>query len=162
MNGLTLEAAEKAIQKTLEEVLQKPQVQATFAGWQRENDPLLVERARAKERRLQLQNAVNEYEARQRAWMEKREKEEHAQEKKERPRQETEEKEERAREKKERARQETEEKEERAREKKERPGRKRRKKRNWRRHCERRPVPQQYIPVPQRRTPVPQPLLLTK
>jgi protein involved in polysaccharide export with SLBB domain len=33
VKGLTVEAAEKAIQKKLREVLQKPEVQVTFAGW---------------------------------------------------------------------------------------------------------------------------------
>jgi protein involved in polysaccharide export with SLBB domain len=90
VNGLTLEAAEKAIQKTLEEILQKPQVQVTFAGWQRENDPLLLERARAMERRLQLQNALKDYMAR----MEESARAEHAWEEKEHAQQEKEEKEE--------------------------------------------------------------------
>jgi len=48
VKGLTLEAAEKAIQKKLKEVPffpMKPEVQVTFAGWQGENDPLLSEQA---------------------------------------------------------------------------------------------------------------------
>ncbi len=42
VNGLSLEAAEKAVQKKLEEILRKPEVQVSFAGWQRENDPLMA------------------------------------------------------------------------------------------------------------------------
>jgi protein involved in polysaccharide export with SLBB domain len=41
VGGMTLEAAQAAIQKKLEEILSKPEVQVAFAGWQRENDPLL-------------------------------------------------------------------------------------------------------------------------
>jgi protein involved in polysaccharide export with SLBB domain len=43
VEGLSLQAAEKAIQKKLEEIVRKPEVQVTFAGWQREeNDPLMA------------------------------------------------------------------------------------------------------------------------
>jgi len=45
VKGLTLDEAESAIQKKLEEVLLKPEVQVTFAGWQSENDSLLNGRA---------------------------------------------------------------------------------------------------------------------
>jgi protein involved in polysaccharide export with SLBB domain len=37
VKGLTFEAAEEAIQKKLKEVLQKPEVQVTFAGWKNDD-----------------------------------------------------------------------------------------------------------------------------
>jgi protein involved in polysaccharide export with SLBB domain len=45
VNGLTLAAAQKAIQEKLEEILSKPEVQVTFAGWKGENDPLGMDQA---------------------------------------------------------------------------------------------------------------------
>ena len=63
VNGLTLEAAEKAIRTRLQEVLSKPEVQVTFGGWQQENDPLLreqAERRAAKQRRLEAEKAEKE------------------------------------------------------------------------------------------------------
>jgi protein involved in polysaccharide export with SLBB domain len=40
VKGLTLEEAEKAIQKKLQAVLTKPEVQVTFGGWDNENSQL--------------------------------------------------------------------------------------------------------------------------
>ena len=40
VQGLTMEAAAAAIQKKLQEILTKPEVQVTFGGWINENDPL--------------------------------------------------------------------------------------------------------------------------
>jgi protein involved in polysaccharide export with SLBB domain len=71
VNGLTLEAAEKAIKKKLEEILQKPEVQVTFADWQGENDPFSAEQANrrlAKERSTQAQRDAEDAAARRRAW----------------------------------------------------------------------------------------------
>ncbi len=51
VGGMTLEAAQAAIQNKLQEILSKPEVQISFAGWQRENDLLLFNIAASKERR---------------------------------------------------------------------------------------------------------------
>jgi beta-lactamase regulating signal transducer with metallopeptidase domain/protein involved in polysaccharide export with SLBB domain len=48
VNGMTFEEAQAAIQKKLGEILQKPEVQVTFAGWRYENYPLAHEQAAEK------------------------------------------------------------------------------------------------------------------
>ena len=61
VDGLTVEAAEKAVQTKLEGVPRKPKVQVTFAGWQRENDSLLSDAAARRTRRKANMTRCNRF-----------------------------------------------------------------------------------------------------